>query len=124
MPVKLTERQKKARGTHQQSRALVPRTIEHVREEIADMQTILADMRYTLGLALDEIRERGLMVKTRVLNSNGQAVRVQKVNPALKVQREAMSAIRSLKRQLAGLREEEELAAAKVSDEEFSEFTT
>ena len=122
MPLKLTEKQKKARGTHQQSRALVPRTIERVCEEIADLQTILADMRYTLGLALDEIRERGLMVKTRVLDSNGQAVRVQKVNPAFKVQREAMSAIRSLKRQLAGLREEEELAAAKVSAEDFSEF--
>jgi hypothetical protein len=122
MPVKLTESAKKLRGTHRKSRVLVPRTLERIQSEILETEGLLGDIRFNLGLALDSIRKRGLTVKTVVLDSHGKPVKVEKINPALKIQREAVSSISSLKRQLVNLREEESLAAAKVSEEDFSEF--
>jgi hypothetical protein len=123
MPPKLTQFEKNARGTNQKCRALVPRTLEVIRAEIAEMEQAIDDMRYILSLTVGEIRKKGLMVTLTVLDSHGAPVKTKKVNPALKVQKDAMASLRSLKRMVDFLREEEGLAEAKVNREEaFEEF--
>ena len=120
---RLTEAEKKARGTHKKCRTLVPRTLEIIRAEISDMEQAIDDMRYTLSLTVGEIRKKGLMVTLTVLDSHGAPVKVRKVNPALKIQKDAMASLRSLKRMVEFLREEEKLAEVKINREEaFEEF--
>ena len=120
---RLTEAEKKARGTHKKCRTLVPRTLEIIRAEIADMEQAIDDMRYTLSLTVGEIRKKGLMVTLTVLDSHGAPVKVKTINPALKVQKDAMASLRSLKRMVEFLREEEKLAEVKINREEaFEEF--
>lgn len=122
MPQKLTDAEKKARGTLRKCRIVAPRTLETVREEIAETEQALTDMRHVLSLALTQIRKRGLMIKTVVLDSHGQPVKTEKVNPALKVQKDALTSVRSLKRYLVLLREEENLAAEKQNESEDNEW--
>jgi hypothetical protein len=120
---RLTEEEKKARGTHKKCRTLVPRTLEIIRNEIADMEQATTDMRYVLSLTVGEIHKKGLMVTLTVLDSHGAPVKVKKINPALKVQKDAMASLRSLKRMVILLREEEALAATKENTaSEFEEF--
>src|ERR1700678_2110207 len=91
---RLTEAEKKARGTHKKCRTLVPRTLEIIRAEIADMEQAIDDMRYTLSLTVGESRKK-----------------------------DAMASLRSLKRMVEFLREEEKLAEVKINREEaFEEF--
>jgi hypothetical protein len=120
---KMTFAEKKARGTLHKCRVAAPRTLETVRQEIEETEQALTDMRHVLALALAQIRKRGLMVTTKVLDSNGKGVRTEKLNPALKVQKDALSSVRSLKRYLVLLREEENLASEKQKDnDDFSDF--
>jgi hypothetical protein len=120
---RLTEAEKKSRGTHKKCRTLVPRTLEIIRNELADMEQAIGDMRYTLSLTVGEIRKKGLMVTLTVLDSHGAPVKVKKLNPALKVQKDAMASLRSLARMVVLLREEEALAATKENTaSEFEEF--
>ncbi len=58
------------------------------------------------------------MVATQIADSHGKFTEVQRLNPAVKVQREAMRAIKSLKRQIAEL--EEEIRATPVADRQES----
>jgi len=46
------------------------------------------------------------MVATQISDSHGKFTEVQRINPAVKVQREALRAISSLKRQILQLEEE------------------
>jgi len=120
---KLTYAEKLVKGTLQKSRIVAPRTVEKVREEIADTEQALDDMRCVLGLALTQIRKHGLMVKVKVLDSHGKSVKTDKVNPAIKIHKDALSSVKSLKRYLTLLREEEAIASAKQNDaNEFAEF--
>jgi hypothetical protein len=58
---------------------------------------------------------------SRATNNRGEVVTTEKLNPAFKVQREAMSALKGLKRALVLLREEEELAL-QLEKPEHNEF--
>jgi hypothetical protein len=120
---RLTEAEKKARGTNQKCRVLVPRTLEIIRNEIAEMGRATEDLRFVLSLTVSEIRKHGLMVTLTILDSHGAPVKTKKLNPALKVQKDAMSSLRILKRMVVLLREEEALADANNRrEEEFEEF--
>jgi len=120
---RLTEAEKKARGTHKKCRTLAPRTLEIIRAEIADMEQAIDDTRYTLSLTVAEIRKHGLMVTMTVLDSHGAPVKVKKLNAAFKVQKDAMASHRVMKRMVVLLREEEALAATKENAaNEFEEF--
>ena len=119
----LTEAEKKARGTHKKCRTLVPRTLEIIRAELADTEQAIDDMRFALSLTVAEIRKHGLMVTMTVLDSHGAPVKVRKLNVAFKVQKDAMSSLRTLKRMATLLREEATLAATKENAaSEFEEF--
>ena len=120
---RLTEAEKEARGTARKYRALKPRTKKVIGAEIETIQQCLTDMQHNLVLAGQEIKTHGMYVELEVTDNNGTLQKVKKINPAFKVQKEALSALRSLKRHLTLLREEESLAGVKEQqDDERNEF--
>jgi hypothetical protein len=76
--------------------------------EIQDVTEALEAMRTNARLAAADIAKRGLTIKTKVTDNNGKLNTVERVNPMVKIQREALRSISSLKRQLAVLQEEEQ----------------
>jgi hypothetical protein len=79
-------------------------------------------MRANLKMAGQGIREKGMYLLVRTTNNQGATVERENLNPAFKVQREAMTAIKNIKRSLVLLREEEQLAlrAEQPIDDEFA----
>lgn len=75
-------------------------------QELADAQTALDAMRQNLKLATAEIAEKGLLVTTQIADSHGKFTTVERINPAIKVQREALRTIGVLKRQIEQLQKE------------------
>jgi hypothetical protein len=118
--LKLTVAEKQARGTHQASRDAI-RPIAEVRAEIADSLECVDMMRDNLTMAAQGIKAKGMYLLSRATNNKGEVVTTEKLNPAFKVQREAMSVLKSLKRALVLLREEEELAL-QLEKPEINEF--
>lgn len=121
MPARqLTIAEKEARGTHQSIRD-TSRSLEEIRDEITDSLEGIALMRSNLTMAAQGIKTKGMYLFSRATNNKGEVVTTEKLNPAFKVQREAMSAMKSLKRALVLLREEESIAvnAAKPTDPDF-----
>jgi|HubBroStandDraft_6_1064221.scaffolds.fasta_scaffold102345_3 hypothetical protein len=76
-------------------------------QELADCREALAAMKQNLQLATADIAKRGLLVKTTVTDSHGKVSKVDRINPSVKIQREAMRAVNNLKKQICGLEEEE-----------------
>jgi hypothetical protein len=74
--------------------------------ELADAQEALAAMRQNLRLATQEIAKKGLLVETVICDSHGKPVKVERINPTLKTQREALRAIGVLKKQIENLQKE------------------
>jgi hypothetical protein len=74
--------------------------------ELNDAQEALAMFKDNLRAATKELSKSGLMVKTQIADSHGKFTTVQRINPMLKVQREALRAIGMLKRQIAELQKE------------------
>ncbi len=109
---KLTPAERKARGTYQPCRDIV-RGLDEIRAEIEDALNGLDMMRENLTMAVDGIRTKGMYLLSRATNNKGETVVTEKLNPAFKVQREALSGLKSLKRALVLLREEEAQAEEK-----------
>ena len=112
---KLTEAEKKARGTARKSRALKPRKRSEIRSDMHSTEACIQDMQHNLTEATKEIRTLGMFIETTVTDNNGVAHVVRKLNPAYKIQKDAMQLMKQLRRQLVMLREEE--AAATVTEE-------
>jgi hypothetical protein len=110
---RLLESEKQAKGTARKCRALKPRSKKDINEEIKTIQQCLTDMQHNLVLAGQEIKQNGMYVEMEVTDNNGTLQKVKKINPAFKVQREALGALRGLKRHLQLLREEESAAGVK-----------
>ena len=79
--------------------------------ELADATEALEVMRDNLRAATKELRKSGLMITTQIADSHGKFTKVQRVNPMLKVQREALRAIGVLKKQIAELQKEVQSSA-------------
>ncbi len=120
MAVKLTVAEKQARGTHQAIRDPKPRDLAEIQEEIADALEGLTDMRANLKMAGQGIRSKGMYLPVKTTNNQGNTVEREALNPAFKVQREAMAAIKNIKRFLVLLREEEQ--AQREAKPEHNEF--
>lgn len=118
----LTIAEKEARGTHLRHMDPKPRDLAEIREEIADAIEGLENMRANLKMAGQGIREKGMYLLVRTTNNQGATVERENLNPAFRVQREAMAAIKNIKRFLVLLREEEQLAlrAEQPNDDEFA----
>lgn len=123
MPEKLTKQEKIERGTHQPCRDTEPRGLEEIQIEISEAHESLKDMQFNLSEAGRQIRAEGMFIEVIVTDKNGDFKTTKRLNPAFKVQREAMAATRSLKRYLVLLREEESIAnEKKAKANEFTEF--
>jgi hypothetical protein len=121
MSLKLTVAEKVARGTREKHMDPKPRDLAEIREEIADALEGLGDMRANLKMAGQGIRSRGMYLPVKTTNNQGNTVEREALNPAFKVQREAMTAIKNIKRFLVLLREEEQIAQ-RLEKPEHNEF--
>jgi hypothetical protein len=74
--------------------------------ELKDAEECLEMVRQNLRTATAELKKRGLMVTTVVTNYKGRTEKVQRPNPALKIQRESLRAMTVLKRQIEQLQKE------------------
>jgi hypothetical protein len=116
-------KQKLLQDTFKKSREEARKKPVNPEQELADCREALEAMKQNLRLATADIAQRGLLVETVVTDSHGKVSKVDRINPSLKIQREAMRAINNLKKQIAGLEEEEKAREQKKKDEEdASEF--
>lgn len=116
---KPTVAEKEARGTHKPSRDII-RPLRQVQAEIFDALESLGDMQHNLREAGRAIRQEGVLVDVVARNNAGLEQRTKKLNPAGKLQKDMLSAIKSVKRAWVLLQEEEmmaQLAAAPVDDD-------
>lgn len=118
--IRLTIAEKQAKGTHQRNRDTT-RPLVEVRAELQDTLDCIDMMRDNLTMAADGIKTKGMYLLARATNNKGEVVTTEKLNPAFKVQREAMSALKSLKRAAVLLREEEQIAV-KAEKPDVDEF--
>jgi hypothetical protein len=124
MPAKRTTKAEKLRkGTLILSREAKRAIPDDPAQELANAQELLEAMRVNLTLALASIRADGLTVTTVVLDTHKNHVVAQRPNPALKVQRDALRTLATLRRQIIILEEEVEEQAKKFAQEhDFDEF--
>ncbi len=113
-----TKKQKELLGTLRKAREEARTKPSDPQSELQDAREALEAMKQNMRQATQQIAEKGLMVATMIADSHGKFTEVQRVNPAVKVQREAMRAIKSLKRQIVEL--EEEIRATPVADQQES----
>jgi hypothetical protein len=118
--IKLTVAEKEARGTRQAGRD-VPRALDEVQTEIAETRESLLDMQFNLREAGKAIRKEGVLIDVITRSNTGMEVRTKKLNPACRLQRDMLTAIKSVKRALVLLYEEEEMAlrAERPVEDEF-----
>jgi DNA-binding ferritin-like protein len=113
-----TKREKELLGTLRKAREEARTKSSDPQSELEDAREALEAMKQNMRQATHLLAEKGLMVTTQIANTHGKFTEVQRVNPAVKVQREAMRAIKSLKKQIAEL--EEEKKAMPVSEKQDS----
>jgi len=113
-----TKKEKELVGTLRKAREEARTKPSDPQSELQDAREALEAMKQNMRQATQQIAEKGLMVATMISDSHGKFTEVQRLNPAVKVQREAMRAIKSLKRQIAEL--EEEIRATPVADRQES----
>jgi hypothetical protein len=123
MPAKLTEKEKAVRGTAQRCRARKTRTLRVIRREIRELRRLMLDMAFNVELARKSLRADGFLIEMLVANSHGKHEKTRRLNPAFKIQNDALKALKSLNRQMTILCEEHDAAeAAQQKAEEASEF--
>jgi len=113
--VRLTDDEKRQRGTWQAARAAPVRDLATVQADIAEVGQLIADLRVTARSAADSIKRLGAIVPTgRGALEKGKGC---KPNPGVRIQTAALEGIQRLKRDLTFLREEEKAALAAVAPE-------
>ena len=123
MPAKLSEKEKAAKGTAQRCRARQARSSRVIKRDIRELRRVISDMAFNVQLARKSVRTDGCLIEVLVANSNGRLEKTRRVNPAFKIQAHALTALKSLNRQMDFLREEREAAEAEQQRaEEISEF--
>jgi hypothetical protein len=123
MPAKLSEKEKNSRGTAQRCRAREARSLRVIRREIRELRRVISDITFNVELARKSVRDDGVLIEVMVANSNGQFEKTRRVNPAFKIQAQALGILKSLNRQMDFLCEEREAAETKETKaDEFSEF--
>jgi len=115
--IKLTVGEKKAKGTHQKSRDAI-RPLAEVQTDIEEALESLGDMRFNLREAGKAIRAEGVLILVVTRSNDNKEVTTKKLNPACKLQREMLTSIKSAKRALVLLREEEQLAQKNETPEQ------
>jgi len=116
-----TKKEKELIGTLRKAREEARTKPADPQSELQDAREALEAMKQNMRQATQEISAKGLMVATQISDSHGTFTEVQRINPAVKVQREALRAISSLKRQISALQDEIN-EATKQQEEEKSEF--
>jgi hypothetical protein len=114
--VRMTDTEKRQRGTFQSAKATKVRGLADVQADIAQAQETLESLQLTAREAAKSIRKLGVVVPT----GRG-ATSTVKPNPCVRIQSWSLGAIRTMQRDLVFLREEEELAQS-LEKPEHNEF--
>jgi hypothetical protein len=120
MSVRKNKELKKLSGTFQRAKEKKPRTEADIKQQIEETKEASESIRVNLRLATKVIAAKGLMVKTVVHDSHGAASKVERINPAIREQKDALKSLKSLRSQLALL--ESELETVTVTNEEDDEL--
>jgi hypothetical protein len=107
--IELTTAEKQARGTHERGKDRT-RPLATILAEVTEVEESLEDMQFNLREAGKAIRRHGVLIDVVARNSSGQEVRTKKLNPACRLQRDMLSAIKSARRALVILGDELERA--------------
>ena len=114
--VRMTDSEKRQRGTFQAARATKTRDLTDVQADIEQAQETLESLQFTATDASKAIRKLGVLIP-----SGRGATSTHKPNPAIRILAWALTAARGLNRELVFLREEEQLAA-QAQKPEHNEF--
>jgi hypothetical protein len=114
--VRMTDSEKRQRGTFQAARGTKARDLAAVQADIAQAQETLESIQLTAREAGKSIRQLGVLIP-----SGRGATSTHKPNPCVRIQGWALGAIRGLKRDLVFLREEEQ-SALQAQKPEHNEF--
>jgi hypothetical protein len=114
--VRMTDSEKRQRGTFQAARATKARSLADIHADVEQAQETLESLQLTAREAAKSVRTLGV-----VIPSGRGAASTHKPNPCIRIQSWALTAIRTLKRELVFLREEEQLAA-QAQKPEHNEF--
>src|SRR5438552_2358004 len=99
MPAKLTQSEKNTRGTAQKCRTHEVRSLRTIRRDMRNLRRVITDMDFNLQLARSSVRADGALIEVLVTSSNGKFEKTRRLNPSFKIQRDALSALKSLNRQ-------------------------
>lgn len=97
------------------ARAAASRPLQEIKEEISEHLEALEDMRFNLREAGKAIKNEGVLIAVITRSNDNKEVRTKKLNPACKLQRDMLGAIKSLKKSLESLRVEEQTAATRLA---------
>ena len=110
MPAKLSTKEKLARGTAQRCRMRGPRSLSAIETDLAELRRLIADLNHNLKIARECVRRDGCLIEVTVTNNHGHFEKTRRLNPAFKVQNDAMKLLKSFSRQLELLTDERALA--------------
>jgi hypothetical protein len=115
----MTDGEKRQRGTFQAARATKARDLAAIHADVEQAEETLESLQLTAREAGKSIRQLGV-----VIPSGRGATSTHKPNPCVRIQAWALTAIRTIQRELVFLREEEQLALQEQKPEhnEFEEF--
>jgi hypothetical protein len=97
---------KRHSGTLRKSREAKRAANSDPKTELEDAREALTAMRQNLRLSTAELAKRGLLIKIPVTDHHGKITIAERINPCVRVQRESLKSIASLKKQIAILEEE------------------
>ncbi|MFZ3265763.1 MAG: hypothetical protein WA172_17280 [Terriglobales bacterium] len=110
---RLTDTEKKLRGTFQPSRAARVRTIPEIEATIAESNGLIASLTFVLTEAQQSVEKDGIRITTVTRDNANRTVESSKLNPAVRLLLEIPNKIRAARREITLLSEELETALQK-----------
>lgn len=110
MPQKLSQKEKKLRGTSRRCRVIGPRSLSVINSDLHEVRRVIADLQYNVVLARKSVRTDGVLIETTVTDNHGHFAKAKKLNPAFKVINDSLKLLKSFNRQFQLLTDERELA--------------
>jgi hypothetical protein len=112
---RLTQNEKRLRGTLQASRVAQPRTIPEIEIAITEATELIESLSFVLQQAKDAIRRDGIQSVVTARNNKNETTTSTKLNPSVKLLLDVPGKIRLARRELVILKEELETATQEES---------
>jgi thymidylate kinase len=103
---RLTDYQKKLRGTFQPSRAAKAKTSAEIEIAVAEMEELISALMLVLDRAKESVKTLGVESTVTARNNANETTVQLKLNPAVKIVLDTPAKVRLARRELAALNEE------------------